>query len=55
MQKPMGVEAALNTMAAGRRGRAAASDRRREMTRVGQCWDERLLWLWPTSGNSKEN
>jgi hypothetical protein len=28
-------------------GAEAASDRRREMTRVGRCWAERLLWLGP--------
>jgi hypothetical protein len=32
-----GVEAALNMPVAGRMGESAVSDRRREMTRVGQC------------------
>jgi hypothetical protein len=51
----LGAEVALSTMAANRMGGAAASDRSKKTTRVGQCWAERLLWLGPTSGNSKEN
>jgi hypothetical protein len=50
-----GTEVALSTTTAGQMGGAAASDRRREMTWVGRCWAERLLWLGPTLGNSKEN
>jgi hypothetical protein len=38
-----GAEAALNMMAVGRMGGAVALDRRRETTRVGLCWAERLL------------
>jgi hypothetical protein len=50
-----GAKVALSTTAAGQMGEVAASDRRREMTWVGWCWAERLLWLRPTSGNSKKN
>jgi hypothetical protein len=48
-----GAEAVLSTTAADQMGGVAASDQRRETTRVGRCWAERLLWLGPTSGNSK--
>jgi hypothetical protein len=50
-----GAKATLSTTVASQMGGAVASDRRREMTRVGWCWAKRLLWLGPTSGNSKEN
>jgi hypothetical protein len=45
----------LSTTAADQMGGVVASDWRREMTRVVRCWAERLLWLGPTLGNSKEN
>jgi hypothetical protein len=51
----VGAEAVLSMMVVSRMGGAVALDRRREMTRVGLCWAKRLLWLGPTSGNSKEN
>jgi hypothetical protein len=50
-----GAEVVLSKTAASQMGGAAALDWRREMTRVGRCWAERLLWLGTTSGNSKEN
>jgi hypothetical protein len=50
-----GVKAALSTTVDSRMGGVVASDQRRETTRVGWCWAERLLWLGSTLGNSKEN
>jgi hypothetical protein len=52
---PVGAEVALSMTFAGRMGGAAALDRKRETTRVRQCWAKRLLWLAPTLGNSKQN
>jgi hypothetical protein len=39
---------------AGQRRRRSGVQRK-ERPLVGRCWAERLLWLGPTLGNSKEN
>jgi hypothetical protein len=52
---PGGAEATFSKTAAGRMDGVAASDRRRETSRVGRCCTGRLLWLGPTLRNSKEN